>query len=92
MNDVEEIELYVSGFKRLGYHGLRFGKRACKEKIWKIVEKVLVLVRVLYDFKSTGSSWRAALAQAMRDVGFISTLADPAVWLRKGVRDDGSNY
>jgi hypothetical protein len=72
----------------------------CKEKIWFVggIEcgedqgKVLVLVRALYGLKSAGSSWRSALAQALRDLGFESSLADPDVWLRAAVRDDGFEY
>jgi hypothetical protein len=72
----------------------------CKEKIWFEggIEcggdngKVLVLVRALYGLKSAGSSWRSTLAQALRDLGFESTLADPDVWLKPPARDDGFEY
>jgi hypothetical protein len=72
----------------------------CKENIWfeggiECGEDngiVLVLVRALYGLKSAGSSWRSTLAQALRDLGFESTLADPDVWLRPAARDDGFEY
>ena len=32
------------------------------------------------------------LAQALRDIGFVSTIEDPDVWIRPAVRDDGYEY
>jgi hypothetical protein len=40
-----------------------------------------VVVRAMYGLKSAGASWRVTLAQALRDIGFISTIADPDVWI-----------
>ena len=54
--------------------------------------KVLIVIRALYGLKSTGSSWRAALAQVFKDLDLVSTLADPDVWIREAVREDGSKY
>jgi hypothetical protein len=28
-----------------------------------------------------GASWHATLAQALCDIGFVSTIADPDVWI-----------
>jgi hypothetical protein len=72
----------------------------CKEMIWfeggiecgEDNGKVLVFVRALYGLKSAGSSWRSTLAQALRDLGFESTLADPDVWLKPVARDNGFEY
>jgi hypothetical protein len=72
----------------------------CKEKIWfeggiecgADQGKVLIVVRALYGLKSAGASWRATLAQALRDLGFVSTTADPDVWIRAAVCDDGFEY
>ena len=41
--------------------------------------KVLIVVRALYGLKSTGLSWRAALAQVLKKLDFVSTLAHPGV-------------
>ena len=41
--------------------------------------KVLIVVRALYGLKSVGLSWRAALAQVLKDLYFVSMLADPDV-------------
>ncbi len=61
----------------------------CMEKIWfegglkcgSNKGKVCVVVHALYSLKLAGASWRATLAQALRDIGFISTVADPDVWI-----------
>jgi hypothetical protein len=39
--------------------------------------KVCVVVRALYSLKSAGALWCAIFAQALRDIGFVSTIADP---------------
>jgi hypothetical protein len=72
----------------------------CKEKIWSKggIEcgadqgKVLIVVRALYGLKSAGASWLATLVQALRDLGFVSTTADPDVWIQAAVRDDRFEY
>jgi hypothetical protein len=72
----------------------------CKEKIWfeggikcgANQGKVLIIVHALYGLKSAGASWHATLGQALRDLGFVSTTADPDVWIRAAVRDDGFEY
>jgi hypothetical protein len=61
----------------------------CVEKIWfegglehgSDKGKVCVVVHALYGLKSAGASWRATLAQALCDIGFVSTIADPDVWI-----------
>ena len=49
-------------------------------------------MQALYGLKSAGSAWRAALAEALVQLGFKSTRADPDVWIRAYVRLDGGNY
>jgi hypothetical protein len=44
--------------------------------------KVCVVVRALYGLKLAGASWHATLAQALHDIGFFSTVADPNVWIQ----------
>jgi hypothetical protein len=61
----------------------------CVEKIWfkdgldfgSDKGKVCVVVHALYGLKSAGALWRATLAQALCDIGFVSTIADPNVWI-----------
>lgn len=72
----------------------------CREKIWfeggvengEDRGKVCVLVRALYGLKSAGASWRTTLANVLRDLGYESTKADPDVWIRPAMRDDGFEY
>ena len=52
----------------------------CRKKIWfkggtecgEDKGKVLIVLRALYGLKSAGLSWRAALAQVLKDLYFIS--------------------
>jgi hypothetical protein len=54
----------------------------CKEKIWfkggiecgANQGKVLIVVCALYGLKSAGASWRAMLAQALHDLGFVDLI------------------
>ena len=72
----------------------------CRKKIWfkggtecgEDKGKVLIVVRELYGFKSAVLSWRAALEQVLKDLDFVSTLADPDVWIQYTVREDGLKY
>jgi hypothetical protein len=73
---------------------------AWKSKIWlegglecgSDKGKVCVVVHVLYGLKSAGASWRVTLAQALRDIGFVSTIADPDVWIRPAACKDRYEY
>jgi hypothetical protein len=53
---------------------------------------VCVVVHALYSLKSAGASWHAMLAQALCDIGFVSTIADPSQCLdltsssKRGIR------
>ena len=53
---------------------------------------VIVVVRALYGLKSAGSAWRAVLAEALVQLGFKLTRADPDVWIRAAVCLDGGKY
>jgi hypothetical protein len=72
----------------------------CCEKIWfegrlecgEDKGKVLIVVRALYGLKSSGASWRSLLADVLSCLGYESTKADPDVWIRKAVREDGFEY
>ncbi len=63
---------------------------SCREKIWfeggvetgEDQGKVLIVTRALYGLKSSGAAWRADLASSLRDMRFISSQADPDVWIR----------
>jgi hypothetical protein len=72
----------------------------CVEKIWfkgglecgSNKGKGCVVVHALYGLKSAGASWHATLAQALRDIGFVSTIADPNIWIQPAAHDDGYEY
>jgi hypothetical protein len=72
----------------------------CVEKIWfegglecgSNKAKMCVVVCALYGLKSAGVSWRATLAQALCYIGFVSTIADPNVWIQPAACKDGHEY
>ena len=63
--------------KVYGIAGIEFGDQD--------VGKVCVIVRALYGLKSSGAAWRSHFANDLRDMGFLSTLADPDVWYRQQI-------
>ena len=71
-----------------------------KERIYTIAGKEfgsncgkrVLIVRALYGLKSSGAQWRAHMSKTLRDLGFVSSLADPDVWLRAAKQADGSEY
>jgi hypothetical protein len=63
--------------------GKEFGSR---------VGQTVIIVRALYGLKSAGAAWRAHLAGSLASIGYKSCLADPDVWLREGVKHDGTTY
>ena len=50
------------------------------------------MVCSLYGLKSAGAAFHSALAQTLRDLGYESSKADPDVWLRKAVKENGFEY
>jgi hypothetical protein len=72
-----------------------------KEKIYTIagpelgqdkVNRPVIVTRALYGLRSSGARWRDHMASKLRDAGFQSCLADPDVWMKPGVKPDGSTY
>ena len=72
----------------------------CREKIWTVAGpefgsdagKKMLIVRALYGLKTSGAAFRSFLAEHLHDMGFTPSQADPDVWLRPGIREDGSTY
>jgi Reverse transcriptase (RNA-dependent DNA polymerase) len=72
----------------------------CREKIWTVAGpefgeaegQVLVITKALYGLKTSGAAWRAMLAGTMTDMGFVSSRADPDVWIRPNVKGNGERY
>ena len=54
--------------------------------------KVFIVVRALYGLKSASAAFRAFMAKQLDEIGFKSSPADPDVWLRPAVKDDGEEY
>jgi len=71
-----------------------------REKIWFEGQietgpdkgKILIVVCALYGLKLSSAAWRADLAQALREMGFNLSLADPDVWIQKARRENGDDY
>ena len=73
----------------------------CKEKIWTIAGpefgpedcgKKMLIVRALYGLKSSGAAFRSFLAETIHDLGFVPSRADPDVWMRPAIKEDGFKY
>lgn len=54
--------------------------------------KTFIVVRALYGLKSASAAFRSFMAKRLDAIGFKSCVADPDVWLRPAVKDDGSEY
>ena len=72
----------------------------CREKIWfegglecgEDKGKVCVVVRSIYGLKSAGAAFRAALAEVLKDLGYMSTKAYPDIWIREAVKPNDHKY
>ena len=72
----------------------------CREKIWTVAGpefgsrrgQKMIIVRALYGLKSSGAAFRAFLSEALYDIGYVPSLADPDVWLRPAIKQDGFKY
>ena len=72
----------------------------CRENIWtragpefgSEVGAIMLIRKVLHGLRSSGAAFRAHLAETLYDIGFVTTRADPDVWRRPAVKEDGSEY
>jgi hypothetical protein len=72
----------------------------CREKIWTVAGpefgsdegSIMIVKRALYGLKSSGAAWRAHFATTLTEMGFISTIADPDVWIRAAVDEQSLYY
>jgi hypothetical protein len=72
----------------------------CREKIWFVAGpefgsrkgQPVKVVRALYGLKSSGAAWRNLLQQAIIDMKFVPTTADPDVYRRRAIKPDGMEY
>ena len=54
--------------------------------------KYYIVAKSLYGFKSTGASFRSFTTKILDNLGFRSWIADPDVWRRPTVKEDGIEY
>lgn len=64
----------------------------CGEEFGVHQGKVALIKRALYGGKSAGRDYWLHLRSCMEFLGFKSCKADPDVWIREAVRDDGTEY
>jgi hypothetical protein len=69
-----------------------------KEKVWTKFDDQLgpeykgrraIISKALYGLRSSGRSFRDFLASNLRELGFVSSKADPDLWLRPAVKSNG---
>ena len=51
--------------------------------------KTEIVVRALHGLNSSGNDFRKHLGECMSGLGYKPCLADPDIWLKREVRDDG---
>ena len=51
--------------------------------------KIFIVTKALYGLKSASASFRSYVADALDNIGYQSSPADPDVWLRPSVKPDG---
>ena len=72
----------------------------CRERIWTVAGpefgsdagKNMLIVRALYGLKSSGASYRSFFADMLHEIGFQPSMADPDVWMRPAIKDNGFKY
>ena len=72
----------------------------CREKIWTYAGpefgsehgQPMIIRKALYGLKSSGTAFRAHLAETLHDIGFKPMKADPNVWIRPAVKPGGTGY
>lgn len=56
------------------------------------IGKTVIVVRAMYSLKSSGAAWHAKLSETLCSMEFTPSYADPDVWYKAAVRDDGFEY
>ena len=72
----------------------------CHKKIWTRAGPkfgsesgtIMLIRKARYGLKSSGAPFHAHLAETLYDIGFVPTRADPDVWRRPAVKEDGFKY
>jgi len=71
-----------------------------REKVWTMAGpefgsdkgKIMIIVRALYGLKSSGAAFRAFLAETLDTLGYRPSYADPDVWMRPAIKENGFKY
>jgi hypothetical protein len=56
------------------------------------VGKTVIVVRAMYGLKSSGAAWHAKLSETLRSMDFVPSYAEPDVWYKAAIKDDGFEY
>ena len=54
--------------------------------------KLMLITRALYGLRASGATFRSFLGEALYDLGYVPTKADPDVWIRLAVKPCGFRY
>ena len=71
-----------------------------REKVWTMAGpefgsdkgKIMIIVRALYGLESSGAAFRAFLAETLDTLGYRPSYADPDVWMRPAIKENGFKY
>ena len=72
-----------------------FGEKLCTIAGPKFISdaiKVAIIVRALYGLNCSGASFRAYLDDTLYDIGYVPLTADPDVWMKLAIKDNGFQY
>ena len=72
----------------------------CLEKIYIIAGpefgseegSIMIIRKALYGLKSSGAAFRAHLAETLYDLSYLPSKADPDVWIRPAIKENGFEY
>ena len=72
----------------------------CREKVYTIAGPefgeeagtTLLIKKALYGLKSSGAAFWSLLANTIYELGYRSTRADPDVWLKPAIKENGESY
>ena len=72
----------------------------CREKNWtragpefgSEAGMIRFILKALYGLRSSGAAFHAHLAETLYDIGLVPTRANPDVWRRPAVKEDGYEY
>jgi len=54
--------------------------------------QTVIIVWAMYGLKSSGAAWHVQLSETLYNMDFKPSVADPDVWYRPAIRDNGIEY